>query len=279
MQLHLTPDPAENTSDHAPWVAKYGLRYAYGLCQCGCGKIAPISDRTRPKLGYIKGRPYRFIRNHHTRVQPSQAPWIIMYGLLQPYGKCQCGCGQDAPIAKTIRKHVGIKQGQPARFLPGHIRHLQPDPPRQPIEKFWDFAIRGAPDECWGWSGSVDSDGYALFSVRGMGSRANRISYVIHNGPIPKGILVCHKCDNPECTNPDHLFLGTTQDNTADMVAKRRHRFGELHNKAKLTDIDISRIRELRANGLSQQAIANQYGVSQTTISRILLGKGWTHIT
>lgn len=250
-----------------------------GLCLCGCGQPAPISPTTCASKGYVKGQPLRFVQGHYGRVQPSQAPWVEMFGLLQPYGKCQCGCGQDAPIAKTIRKHQGIKQGQPTRFIFGHGGRVQEPPPRLPIERFWDYVVRGdSPDDCWGWSGSVEKDGYALLSVRGLGNRAYRMSFILHYGPIPKGMCVCHHCDNPACTNPRHLFLGTTQDNTADMVAKRRHLFGELHNKAKLADADIPRIRELRASGLTQQAISDQYGVSQSAISSILLGKTWAHV-
>lgn len=273
-----TPNFPDNITEYAPWVAKHGLRYPYGLCQCGCGQRVNIARSTDLRFGYYKGQPYRFINNHQTRVQPAQAPWVTMYGLLQPYGKCQCGCGQDAPIAKCIRKTIGIKQGQPTRFVPGHIRHLQPDPPRQPIENFWDYTIRDGPDDCWRWNGSVDSAGYALFSVRGLGNRACRISYILHYGPIPKGMLVCHHCDNPECTRPDHLFLGTPKDNVDDMVAKGRQAYGERHWKSKLTESDIIEIRELRVQGMTQIAISRRYGVSQANISRILLGKNWSHV-
>jgi hypothetical protein len=201
-----------------------------------------------------------------------------MYGLLQPYGKCQCGCGEDAPIATSIRKDKGIRQGQPCRFIFGHGGRVQDHPSRPVEERFWERVDRGDGTGCWDWKGPFSKEGYALLATRRFGNRAARISYILHFGPIPRGMYVCHHCDNRRCVRPDHLFLGTTQDNTADMVAKRRHRYGVLHNKAKLTEADIPTIRALRAGGLSQQKIADRYGVSQTTISSILLGKTWFHV-
>lgn len=275
-----TPYFPDNITEYAPWVAKYGLRYSYGLCQCGCGNDAPISYRTHRRYGYRIGHPGRFIRNHHTRVQPSQAPWVDMYGLLQPYGLCQCGCGGDAPIAKCTRKPKGILQGQPVRFIHAHGGRVQDHPARPVEDRFWERVQKGkTPDDCWRWHGKFDREGYAVLATKNHGNRAYRISYILHHGPIPKGMLVCHHCDNPACTNPAHLFLGTTQDNTADMVAKRRHQYGARHWKSKLIETDIPKIHELRAHGFSQQFIADIFGVNQTTISRILLGKGWTHIT
>lgn len=268
----------ENLQDYAPWVAEHGLRYEYGFCQCGCGQKTSLSPRTRLQHGKAKGQPIRFVFNHHTRVQPSQAPWVEMYGLLQPYGKCQCGCGQDAPLAKATRRSIGIKQGQPTRFIHAHGGRVQEPPPRLPIERFWNYVIRGSQDDCWGWSGGVDREGYALLAVRGLGNRACRMSYILHYGSIPKGMYVCHHCDNPVCTRPDHLFLGAPADNAADMRAKQRHAHGVRHWKHKLTEANVIHIRELRANGLTQKAIAEQFGVNQVTISRILNGKNWSHV-
>ena len=88
-------------------------------------------------------------------------------------------------------------------------------------QRFWRFVERNT-EGCWSWTGSKD-EGYGRFGVDGRTVRAHRFSYELHHGPIPDGMVVMHKCDNPQCTNPGHLELGTLHDNALDMVAKGRH--------------------------------------------------------
>jgi hypothetical protein len=99
---------------------------------------------------------------------------------------------------------------------------------------------------------------------------AHRIAWSRVFGPIPDGLVVCHRCDNPPCVRPDHLFLGTHQDNDADRDAKGRTANGERIGAAKLTDEQVAEIRRLRDAGLSQTSIAARYGVSQSHVSRIV---------
>jgi hypothetical protein len=96
--------------------------------------------------------------------------------------------------------------------------------PRVPVmDRFWAFVAQG--DGCWEWTGYIRPDGYGQFGVdRSIHERAHRMAYQLTAGPIPKGIDVCHRCDNPACVRPDHLFLGTRSDNMRDMVAKGRGR-------------------------------------------------------
>lgn len=94
-------------------------------------------------------------------------------------------------------------------------------------DRYWSRVVRGAEGECWGWDGA-NSRGYGILS-NPLGHphpplRATRVSWEIHNGPIPDGMLVCHRCDNPPCSNPDHLFLGTHTENMRDMIRKGRGR-------------------------------------------------------
>lgn len=104
---------------------------------------------------------------------------------------------------------------------------------------------------------------------------AHRLSYLIFNGPIPDGLFVCHRCDNRECCNPEHLFLGTAADNARDMALKARSRAGESHANAKLTEEQVGEIIRLYSSGVKQSEIANQFGVTQAAISLATTGKTW----
>lgn len=132
---------------------------------------------------------------------------------------------------------------------------------------------------CWLWTGSVClSGGYGQMSANGYPARAHRLSYELHKGIIPKGILVCHSCDTPSCINPDHLFLGTHLDNTKDMIRKGRNKYkpciGSENGNSKLT---LSKVLEIRKYHLkiSISKLAKMYSVSKSTIDNIVLFKTW----
>jgi len=139
------------------------------------------------------------------------------------------------------------------------------------------------PDKCWEWLGSIDSYGYGRIIISRNGSRtqlrASRLSWVLHNKrPIPRGLVVCHSCDNPLCINPHHLWVGTIQDNNNDKASKNRSYkpIGELHPQAKLTREEVNQIRELRANNkASVIELSHQFGVSRSQIYRIILNQRW----
>lgn len=147
-------------------------------------------------------------------------------------------------------------------------------------------AHAGQADEngCIPWTGYLDKDGYGNICLVGTGrqhGRAHRYAYERATGqPIPDGMVVCHRCDNRYCVNPEHLFLGTPNDNTADMVAKGRNRFGEKSIHAKLTEESVRTIvRRYRAGGITQRELAHEYGVDQTAISLIMRGQNWRRVT
>ena len=114
------------------------------------------------------------------------------------------------------------------------------------LQRFCKYIEFGPRDSCWNWTGGKMPKGYGIFNYD-KSRLAHRASYSLFKGDIPDGMNVCHKCDNPQCTNPDHLFLGTQKDNLADMTRKGRRvnaaPKGERHGRAKLTLRQVSFIK------------------------------------
>jgi len=125
-------------------------------------------------------------------------------------------------------------------------------------------------------------NGYGFIPLYGRGNvfsvLAHRLSYELHIGQIPEGFIVCHRCDNPKCTNPEHLWIGTTQDNVDDKIRKGRSNKGQKHGNSKLKDEDIPEIRKMLDLGVSGAKLARKYNVSTTIISYIKNKKTWTHV-
>ncbi len=129
---------------------------------------------------------------------------------------------------------------------------------------------------CWIWSGASIPSGYGTMTVSaGVTGYAHRASWEANNGPIPDGLFVCHRCDTPSCVNPDHMFLGTHEDNMRDMRSKGRGVFGERHPSAILSESDVN---EIRSSAEPYGVLANRYGVSKSAISSVRTGKNWSHI-
>ena len=141
-------------------------------------------------------------------------------------------------------------------------------------------------DDCINWrAGTVKSRGdarwqYGRFKMNGRSILAHRYAYEQAHGPIPDGMMVLHRCDNPRCVNPAHLRLGTHAENMADMALKGRasrhgippRHAGDAHPRAKVTQADVEAIRSRRASGATTSALAREYGVSATHIRRIVNG-------
>lgn len=146
--------------------------------------------------------------------------------------------------------------------------------------RFWAKVHRLGDDDCWVWIAAQDKDMYGKFRVDGKDIRAHQYSWQLFSGrPVPPGIQVCHKCDHPYCVNPNHLFLGTTKDNTQDRHEKCRDARGEKIGSSKMNEEKVKEIRELYVTGnYTQDQLSNLYGVVQSVISSIVLEKTWKHV-
>ena len=134
------------------------------------------------------------------------------------------------------------------------------------IKRFWKYVVKGEPDECWNWLGSLQNNKYGHFRLKGRPQGAHRVSWAIAHKiwPIPKGKQINHTCDNPSCVNPNHLYLGTSAENAQDAST--------------LTPEDIINIKILRKSGCTHKELSYLYGVHIRSIERICRGKRWSNI-
>lgn len=148
-----------------------------------------------------------------------------------------------------------------------------------PIERFKKYL--GAPDEngCIPWLGNCHPrSGHGVFYDTPTRVQAHRFAYALAYGEFDNKLCVCHRCDNPPCVNPEHLFLGTQKDNLDDMRAKKRHAVGAATGRARLTESNVIEIRSLLSQGLYQHVIAAKFGVSQKAVFKIAHGLTWKHV-
>lgn len=162
--------------------------------------------------------------------------------------------------------------------------------PISDAERFYRHVYPDPNTGCWLWGGPAHYSGrYGALGFRhghilidkadrAVSVLAHRLSWYLHQGKVPTSDVL-HRCDQPFCVNPDHLFIGTHADNMADKTSKRRHRFGvrsgETNHNAKLTEAAVGEIRHLIADRMPRRQIAHQYGVSKSAINWIAKGRTW----
>lgn len=146
---------------------------------------------------------------------------------------------------------------------------------KSPGARFWE-KVRFGPG-CWEWKAAKNV--YGHFYWEGRIENAHRVAWMILKGPIPEGLHILHRCDNPICVRSDHLFLGTFQENMADMVSKRRSHLGEKHGHSRLTEADVIYIRsKYKKHIVTYMDLAEEFNVSYVTIFDVVHRKTWRHV-
>lgn len=212
-------------------------------------------------------------------------------------GKFLCHCGVEFISAIEYVK-FGKRSSCGCSEIP--LYRPMPEYDDKLYIEFWSRAILTAnPDLCWNWTMGKDKDGYGTFNVKYKSVRAHRFAYYLHNKVDPKELQVCHKCDNPTCVNPFHLFLGTTQENTKDRDKKGRHKAptiedknhrsitrpetikrGSSHWNSKLKESDIISIMKMAGTGkYTYREIGDKFGCPKNYIGEIVRGERWAHIS
>ena len=129
-------------------------------------------------------------------------------------------------------------------------------------ERFWEKVDKSG--ACWEWTAGKNSDGYGQIKIKGRQIKAHRLSWELHSTPIPDGMQCLHRCDNPACVNPKHLFLGTHKDNMVDKKIKER-------GLKKLNHADVTNIKAIyKYTAATQDQLAGLYKVSQSLVSMII---------
>jgi len=160
--------------------------------------------------------------------------------------------------------------------------------------RFWSHVTKGNNNDCWEWFGAHDHFGYGHLKILGKLVSSHRLSWVLHKGKIPLNMCVLHRCDNPKCINPDHLFLGTKKDNNLDKETKGRanHAFGNRHGRyvspwdsrgeknsnAILTKKQVIMVREMAKKGYSIALLSRKLSVSEGCLRNIVKRRTWKHL-
>jgi hypothetical protein len=232
----------------------------------------------------MKKDPDLFFR--YVNRQSGAGCWVWT-GSINGCGHCQLNWGGKVTRPQYVSLEIaGLPRtdGEFVRPTCGNSRcvaphHLEKYRPKAVEERFWSKVAPPNENGCMIWQASKNKCGYGSFRVeRGYPEAAHRVSYRLLKGEIPSGLVVMHACDVPACVNPDHLLLGTPQDNTADRDKKGRQARGERSASARLTSADVLEIRRQAKLGVSYSVLAKQYDVANATIQQAAVGRRWKHL-
>lgn len=222
---------------------------------------------------------YPFVEWHGSRTTATRVAYELEYGAIPAKGFIRPSCNNRNCVNPN---HLYA--------APGNFKTKPEVARRNAMVRFWRSVQKCEGGGCWLWTGYTINGGYGIISVCGKGIGAHRFSYELNVGPLEKGKMICHKCDNPLCVRPDHLFQGTARDNVIDMHIKgrakkhfgddnwmRKHKDlvprGEDHQRAVLTNEEAKLARVMFATGATQLEIAGELRVDNTTISNIVKNK------
>lgn len=184
------------------------------------------------------------------------------------YWNCLCKCGSERTI-----KAYNLLSGN-TKSCGRCIKNMADSEYMETVRKRLLSRVKVTESGCWEFQGNRHEWGYGKIKVRRFDARAHVISYKLFVGEVPEGLWVLHKCDNPPCVNPSHLFLGTVKDNVEDMIHKGRNIRGESHKNSKLTQNQVNEIRAARGLVL-QKDLAEKYKVCKQTICLIMQNRIW----
>ena len=185
-------------------------------------------------------------------------------------------CGNQLCVSPT---HIGVRAASDRAAAIGI--QLRERPKRDIHDRFWEKVAKGDESSCWTWKAGRLTFGYGAFRVNGVSMGAHVVSWELANGPVPHGMHVLHRCDNPACVNHAHLFLGTQVDNNRDRDEKGRRRcgVGERHRRAVLTEPQVLAIRANPPTSYKDAlAMAKELGVTYTAVYSVITGRSWRHL-
>lgn len=190
------------------------------------------------------------------------------------------GCSQQRSARGWCVKHYNqwYRTGSVSLLIGNESRLSQGSP-----DAFWSRVERGGPDDCWPWKEYIGRAGYGTVKWIGKVSRAHRIAYLLANGPYSDDLFICHRCDNPPCCNPAHLYAGSPADNMRDRgdrtgFSGNATTRGVVHPKAKLNDESVLAIRQRFREGETSTTLGKEYGVHPSTIMQVVRRVTWTHL-
>lgn len=244
------------------------INIPYGRCHCGCGRKTNLATKTVTKRGTRKGEPLHYIHGH-ANSKPNLRPdapntpeeyrawWARTTD--EPFGLCHCGCKEPTPIACRSARDRNNLIGQPRAYVNGHNARKNPT---AYVEE-----DRGYETLCWIWQRTTYPSGYGITwsYLRGKQAAAHIVYYEDKYGPVPEGLDLHHRCENPICCNPDHVAP----------LPRNLHRQSHTDRQSKLTLEDAKRAHKLYASGWEQIDIGALLGVQPAAISKIITGRTW----